>query len=82
MDLEEINLHNGFAFLGEPAQVTQAEGAAVQRDPGGSFDAIAGMVPGQLQQPLQDAQLVGTTVVQHRLSPGAGVGPEQPAALQ
>ena len=49
MDLEEIDLDDGVAFLGEPAQVPQAEGAAVQRDSGRPFDSGTGPLTGQVQ---------------------------------
>ena len=82
MGLEEPELDEIAGALKEGPQVAQTKAGVLQGPAGHALQVGDLMLLGQVQQALEGADRLGTTVAEHGLAPGAAAWAEQPAAAE
>lgn len=81
MGLEEVDLHDLFAVLEQPADILQAPQTEMNGPATGALQVDGGMLPGEGQQALQGPHRLGAALDQQAFSPRAAVGAHHPATF-
>lgn len=80
--IEELQLDQMGRLLHQSLEIAQAPSTVPGGDLGSALQLGDRMFPRQMQQPQHDAQPLRAALREHRFGPGAGLRPQQPAAVQ